>query len=178
MKKLLFTALAVFCFSMMAYAQPRPVEKEPFIVPANLPETFAASYEGGIFGNTSKESGTFKFDDANERVVFYRKDKREMFSIPYADLLVIYPDSKEGVSTTGNVVSKMPLPGAGLASLITKSTKYLIVKYDDRDIDVQGTANFKFEDKDLLLLFINALGVKAKMKQKGDAYYRVKKPVF
>lgn len=178
MKRLLFLVLSVFCLSGLAYAQPRPVEKTA-TPPANLPASFAARYEGGIFGNTAKESGTLKFDDANERMVFLRKDQREMFSIPYETLLVIYPDSKVNTSTTGNVVSRLPLPGAGLAGLLSKSTKYLIINYSDPDVDVQGTANFKFDDKALLLTFINALGSKAKMLQRGDAYYRPKKrPVF
>ena len=48
----------------------------------------------------------------------------------------------------------------------------------DQDVEAEGTANFKFDDRNLLLTFINTLGSKAKMKQKGDAYYRAKKPVF
>jgi hypothetical protein len=179
MKKLLFTTLAVFCLSIVISAQPRPVDKTPPPVSKNAPAAFEARYEGGIFGNSAKESGTLKIDEANERVVFYRKDKTEMFSIPYADLLVIYPDSTVGVSPTGNVVSRLPLPGAGLAGLATKSTKYLKITFDDPDVDVQGTANFRFDDKGLLLTFINTLGPKAKMTQRGDAYYRSKKhPVF
>lgn len=178
MKKLIFAAFLGLGLSTMLLAQPRPAEKDPPTLPKNLPESFKARYEGGIFGNSSKETGTLKLDDANERVVFYRKDGTEMFTIPYTALLVIYPDSKTGVSTTGNVVSKLPLPGAGLAGLITKETRYLIVRYDDEDVEAEGIANFKFDEKDKLLTFITALGIKAKMKQKGDAYYRAKKPVF
>ena len=177
MKKLLFIAFTVFYISGMIYAQPRPVEKTT-PVPANVPASFEARYEGGIFGNSRKEKGNLKFDDANERVVFNGQDQKEMFSIPYSALLVIYPDSKTSVSQTGNVVSRLPLPGAGLAGLLSKSSKYLIVRYDDQDVDAEGTANFKFDDRNLLLTFINTLGSKAKMKQKGDAYYRSKKPVF
>lgn len=173
MKRILFIITAFVCFTAIGHAQPRPLEKTTTL-PANLPASFDARYEGGVFGASSKENGTLKFDDANLRVVFYRKDQTEMFGIPYEALLVIYPDSKESVSTTGNVVSRLPLPGAGLAGLLTKNTKYLILSYDDADIDVKGTANFKFDDKDKLLLFINALGTKAKMKQRGDAYYKPK----
>lgn len=173
MKKLLFFTLFVFCFSVATFAQPRPVDNTASPV-VNLPASFEARYEGGIFGNTAKTDGMLKFDDANLRVVFYRKDK-EMFSMPYDALLVIYPDSKVSTSTTGNVVSRLPLPGAGLAGLLSKSTKYLIINYSDPDVDVQGSANFKFDDKAMLLTFINALGSKAKMIQRGDAYYRPKK---
>ncbi|MEO6052009.1 MAG: hypothetical protein ABIP78_11855 [Pyrinomonadaceae bacterium] len=178
MKRLLFLAFLVFYVSGMIYAQLRPVEKTASPVPTNLPASFEARYEGGIFGNSRKEKGNLRFDDANERVVFNGQDQKEMFSIPYSALLVIYPDSKTSVSQTGNVVSRLPLPGAGLAGLLSKSSKYLIVRYDDQDVEAEGTANFKFDDRNLLLTFINTLGSKAKMKQKGDAYYRAKKPVF
>src|SRR5580765_4954993 len=108
MKKLLFTTLAVFCFSAILCAQPRPVEKTPVPVAANAPTSYEARYEGGVFGASEKETGTLKIDDINERIIFYKKDQKEMFSIPYSALLVIYPDSKVGVSKTGNVVSKVP----------------------------------------------------------------------
>src|SRR5580765_4875880 len=110
MKKLLFLLLAVFCLSIVISAQPRPVEKTASPVPANAPTVYEARYEGGVFGASSKETGTLKLDDANERVIFLRKDQKEMFSIPYSALLVIYPDSKVAVSKTGNVVSRLPLP--------------------------------------------------------------------
>ncbi|CAN5367566.1 hypothetical protein BH10ACI3_BH10ACI3_19580 [soil metagenome] len=173
MKKILLAVLIFGSSAMLGYAQPRPVDK-PATIPANLPASFEARYEGGVFGASSKETGTLKFDDENQRLIFFKKDQKEMFGIPYDALLMIYPDSKKSVSTTGNVVSKLPLPGAGLASLITKDTKFLIVNFEDTDIDVKGTANFKFEDKDMLAMFINALGVKSKMKQRGDAFYRAK----
>ena len=94
MKKLLFAIFALFCFSAMMYAQPRPVDKTAAKPSKALPESFKARYDGGIFGSTGKEKGYFKFDDTNERVVFYREDNRELFTIPYASLLVIYPDVK------------------------------------------------------------------------------------
>ena len=178
MKKYIFAVTLGIALSTIAFSQPRPAEKEQPTLPKNLPESFKARYEGGIFGSSGKESGTFKLDDGNERVVFYRKDGRLMFEIPYSALLVIYPDSKTGTSTTGNVISHLPLPGAGLASLIKKDTRYLIIRYNDEDVEAEGIANFKFDEKDELLTFITALGVKAKMKQKGDAFYRAKKPTF
>ncbi|MEP6787466.1 MAG: hypothetical protein ABJB40_03485 [Acidobacteriota bacterium] len=179
MKNLLFIALLTVGCTAVLSAQPRPVEKTAAPVPANAPTAYAARYEGGVFGASSKETGTLKLDDVNERVIFLKKDQKEMFSIPYSALLVIYPDTKVAVSKTGNVVSRLPLPGAGLAGLINSSTKYLIVNFDDPDIDAKGTANFKFDDKDKLVDFINALGQKAKMKQRGDAYYRAKTgPVY
>ncbi|MFN2501188.1 MAG: hypothetical protein ABR530_04175 [Pyrinomonadaceae bacterium] len=170
----LLIAFAVFCSLTVVNAQPRPVEKgnDPNVP---IPSSFEAKYEGGIFGATGREKGTLKFDDTNERVIFFRKsDQREMFAIPYSALIVIYPDSKVSTSQTGNVVSRLPLPGAGLAGLLSTRAQYLIINFDDADIEVKGTANFKFDDKKMLLTFINALGTKAKMKQRGDAYYRAK----
>jgi hypothetical protein len=170
MKKLFLFALALFCFSTIVTAQPRPVDTASTV--QKLPPSFAARYEGGIFGSSRKENGVLKFDDANERVVFFRKDGKEMFSIPYATFLVVYPDSKTSSTRTGNVISHLPLPGAGLAGLMSKKRKYLVVNFEDPDVEVNGTANFKFEDRDDLLTFIHALGSKAKMTQRGEAYYR------
>lgn len=177
MKRILFFIIAVFSLSAITYSQPRPVDKAPTPI-ANAPASFEARYEGGLFGASDRENGLLKFDDVNERVVFYRKDQKEMFAIPYEALVVIYPDSKVGVSKTGNVVSRLPIPGAGLAGLMSSRTKYLIIQFDDADIDAKGTANFKFEEKDMLISFISTLGTKAKMTQRGDAYYRKRKPVF
>lgn len=174
MKTLLFIALALLLIPAASFAQPRPVETDGQ-VPADLPASFQARYEGGIFGSAGKEKGQLKFDDANLRVVFFKKDGKEMFAVPYDALVVIYPDSKEGISKTGNVASRLPVPGAGLFGLMTKSTKYLVINFNDPDIDAAGTANFKFDEKDDLLLFINALGAKAKMTKRGDAYYRPKR---
>ena len=179
MKKLLFMTIAVFCLSVAIYAQPRPVEKPAPTVSPNAPDSYEARYEGGIFGSSAKEKGTLTFDDANERVVFLRKDRKEMFSIPYDSLVVIYPDSKDSVPQSGKVISHLPLPGAGLAGLLNKSTKYANLTFNDPDVDAQGTASFRFDNKEHLLMFIDKLGTKAKMKQRGDAYYRPKaKPIF
>lgn len=177
MKKLFLLLLIVFSLSLIALAQVRPVEK-PNTVDPNTPDSFEVRYEGGVFGMSGKEKGMLKFDDANERVVFYRQDKKEMFSITYEALLMVYPDSQKRQPTGGKVISHLPLPGAGLAGLITKDTKYAILTFEDTEIGQRPTANFKFENKKDLLGFINKLGVKAKMTQRGDAYYRPRKAVF
>ena len=174
MKKAIFLTLAVAFLPLFVAAQPRPADKTA-TVPANLPASFPARYESGIFGARKKEKGTLRFDDANERVVFYRGNGQEMFSMNYTSLMVIYPDSKESMTQTGNVMSRMPLPGAGLFGLATTSAKYLVINYDEPDVDAQGTANFRFDKKDQLLTFIDALGTKAKMIRRGDAYYRAKR---
>lgn len=165
-----FIALLVFLSAAVAAAQPRPADKTP-VIPANAPTSYEARYEGGLFGASTKENGTLTFDDANERVIFNR-DGKEMFSIPYSALIMVYPDSKESVPQAGKVISHLPLPGAGLANLMNKNTRYANMTFEDPDIQQNGTASFRFKDKDKLLLFINMLGTKAKMKQRGDAFYR------
>ena len=113
--------------------------------------------------------GTLKMDDANSRLVFYGKDGKELFGIPYDALLVIYPQSKSVTSTTGNVVSHVPLPGAGLAGFIKEKRQYMIVQFDDPDMDAKGTVNFKFDKKEVLDSVIQALADKAALQQRGDA---------
>ena len=177
MKELLFIIAAVFGLSIMVPAQPRQADRSAPQMAG--PMSVEAKYEGGIFGSTGREKGTLKIDEAQERLFFYRKsDGREIFSIPFESLVVIYPDSKVSTSQTGNVVSRVPLPGAGLAGLLSTRAQYLIINFDDPDIDARGTANFKFDDKKRLLNFIRTLGTKARMLQRGDAYYRPKNPDF
>lgn len=176
MKKILFAAMFVLSVSLFAFAQPRPIEKSanPNTKPA--PASFSAKYEGGLFGFTEKADGTLKFDDENARLVFLGKTQKEMFSIPFESLLVIYPTSESVTSSTGNVVKNIPLPGAGLAGLIKEKRRYLVLQFDDPDADVKGMVNFKIENKELLDSVIQSLGTKAKMTQRGDAYYRPRTP--
>jgi hypothetical protein len=171
MKAIILITLLILCFSFTAFSQPRPVERS---AAPSAAASYPARYEGGIFGASSKDKGTLKFDDANERVGFYREDGREMFSIPYEAITTLYPDSKVSMSQTGNVISRLPLPGAGLAGLHNKRAQFVIINFEDSEIDARGVANFKFEDKKLLMSFIDALGARAKLKQRGDAYYRAK----
>jgi len=173
MKNLLVLVSAVFCFAGLVNAQPRPTDNKT-VIPANAPSTYEARYEGGVFGSSGKEKGTLKFDDSNERVIFLRENGTEMFSIPYEALLTIYPDSKDSVPQSGKVISALPLPGAGLANLMNKSTKYANITFDDPDFDTKGTASFRFDNKENLITFIAQLGTKAKMKQRGDAFYKPK----
>jgi hypothetical protein len=177
MKSILSLAIALLLTGAV-YTQPRPVEKDT--APGQVMPTQAeAKYEGGIYGSMGRQKGTLKLDDAGQRVFFVRKeDGREMFSIPYEALIVVYPDSKVSTSQTGNVVSRLPLPGAGLAGLINSRSKYMIINFDDPDIEAKGTANFKFDDQKAMINFIHSLGTKAKMKQRGDAYYRAKNAIF
>ena len=178
MKKLLFTLiLSLFTCLSFVSAQPRPAEKTDTksAVKTAAPTSFAAKYEGGMFGFTEKITGTLKFDDANERLVFFSKEGKEQFAMPYETLLLIHPQSRSVRSTTGTVVSAIPLPGAGLAGLIRAKRRYLIVHFNDPEVEARGVVNFKLDNKDLLESVIQTLGEKAKLTQRGDAFYRPKK---
>ena len=172
MKNILFLAL-ILVVPILAFSQPRPAEKTPSSVKkAPAPASFSAKYEGGMFGFGKKETGTLKFDDATSRLVFFGEDKKEMFGIPYNSLLVIYPQSKAVTSTTGNVVRNIPLPGAVLGGFIKEKRSYLIIQFDDPDVDAKGTVNFKLESRELLDSVLDTLASKAGLQQRGDAYYK------
>lgn len=176
MKKVLFMlALGLFACAATISAQPRPVDKDAQTATkaAPAPASFTAKYEGGMYGFSEKQSGTLKFDDINQRLVFYSaKDNKEKFSISYNAMLVIFPESKSVSSKTGDAISYIPLPGAALAGLLREKRRFLVVNYSDPDVDVKGLVNFKLDSKELLNSVLQSLGEKAKLKQRGDAYYR------
>ena len=176
MKSILFAALLALCFSLVATAQPRPVERrgKADLKTAPAPETFDAKYEGGMIGYSGKTDGSLKFDDVNQRLIFRGKDQKEMFGIPYDALLALYPQSQSVTSTTGKVVSAIPIAGAGLAGYLKEKRRYMIVQFDDPDVNVKGTANFRIENQALLDSAIQTLADKAKLTQRGDAFYRPK----
>lgn len=174
MKRTIWLICAAFLLAAGVNAQPRPVgvANTPAVVRAAAPASFQAKYEGGMFGFTQREVGMLKMDDANQRLVFYGKDKKESFGIPYKSLLVLSPQSRSVTSTTGNIVRNIPLPGAGLAGLLREKRRYLVVQFDDPDVEAKGVINFKLENKELLESVIQTLGKKANLTPRGDAYYR------
>ncbi len=179
MNKILFAlALSLFAGASYVAAQPRIVEKKPQTTqPATLAQiSFKAKYEGGMFGFSEKEIGTLKFDGNNYRLVFFGKDNKEMFGIPYDAIQVIYPQSKTVQSTGGKVMERVPLPGAGIAGVFMKNkTRYMVINFDDPEVNAKGTINFKFDNQEMLNSAIQTLGSKAEMQQRGDAFYRPKK---
>lgn len=175
MKKFAFSlAFVVLCFAGAAFAQPRIIEKKNEKSPTVLaPVSFSAKYEGGMFGFSKKEEGTLRFDDANFRLVFFNEENKERFAIPYKSMIVIYPQTQSVQSTGGKVVQNIPLPGAGIAGMFMKDKKrYLIINFDDPDINAKGTMSFKLESGEMLERVIQTLGDKAEMQQRGDAYFR------
>ncbi|HKP68250.1 MAG TPA: hypothetical protein VJV05_03135 [Pyrinomonadaceae bacterium] len=178
MRQILFSIGIALLLGGIGYAQPRPLEsskstKQADVAPA--PETFAAKYEGGMFGYSKKEEGIVRFDDENERLVFIGQDQQEKFHIPYHSILVIYPQSKSVTSTAGTVVGAVA--GGAIGNLIKEKRQYLIVHFDDPDIEAaKGIVNFKLSNKELLDSVLIGLAEKASLVQRGDAYYRPKKP--
>ena len=125
-----------------------------------------------MFGYKEKESSSLKFDDVNERLVFYGKTGKEKFSVAYNTMTMVYPNHECVTPTTGKVVSHLPLPGAGLFSLMKEKRRFLIIQFEDDEVDILGTVNFRIEEKEILEQVIHALGSKGKLAQRGDAYYR------
>lgn len=176
MKKILFTlAFGLFACASFAVAQPRPVEKTQTKTAAKTPApaSVAAKYEGGMFGYGDKENGTLKFDDENERLVFFGKEGKENFAIPYSSILVVFPNERKVQSGTGRTIGAVPIIGAGIGgSLLKKKKNYMIIQFRDADVEVQGTTNFLLDTNDLLESVIQTLGEKANLTKRGDAYYR------
>lgn len=174
MKQFILSLGVVVFVSAGVLAQVRPVgnDNDARVQTVNAPASFEAKYEGGMFGYSDKEKGSLKFDDPNARLVFYGKEGKEKFSLPYDSLMVVYPNSQSVTSTAGNVIKWIPLPGAGLAGLIKEKKRYLVINFDDPNVDARGTISFRVEDKETLNVVIPAIGTKAKLTQRGDAYYR------
>src|SRR5947209_14879365 len=99
MKKAIFAALCVGVLSAVAFSQPRAPEKAQTVSTAT---EWQVRYEGGVFGSSNKEHGTIKVDEANQRVIFVRQsDGREMYSIPYEALIVLYSVSESDSPQSG-----------------------------------------------------------------------------
>jgi hypothetical protein len=144
----------------------------PAVPPA--PATLKAKYEGGVGGYMKKQTGTLNFDDAARRLVFRDKAGREYLSLPYDSVAAVWPDTKARRSTTGTVVTYIPLPyGANmLGYLMRNKQRYLVVQYNDPDTDVQGLTSFKLDNKQVLASAVQTLAGRAKLQQRGEGYVR------
>jgi hypothetical protein len=172
-RKLILLALVLFALAAASFAQVRPVEKSTNTTQKTLPGSIEAKYEGGMFGYSRKEEGTLKFDDDAKRLVFFGKDGKEKFAIPYESIVVIYPSERKVQSGTGRAIGAVPIFGAGLGgSLLRKKKHYLAIQFDDQDVNAQGTTNFLLDTGELLDSVIRAIGEKAELTKRGDAFYR------
>lgn len=179
MNRLVLILLVVFvAFAGLALGQVRPVGTSNDTVVADAPsrvmlESISAKYQGGLFGYSKKEKGTIKFDIINERLIFIGKDGKERFSVPYSALAVVYPSTRKVQSGTGRAVGAIPFPGAGLGGMFIKKKKnYLVINYDDKEVNASGTMNFLVDTTEVLHNSIYTIGEKAEMKPRGDAYVR------
>ena len=173
-KKLITLALFLCAFAAAAFGQ--PVEQPKSETKQTASVSFQAKYEGGMFGYSKKIQGTLKFDDVGERLVFIDKDNKERFHIPYKSVLVVYPSQKKVQSGTGRGVGSIPFPGTGIAgSFMKKKKNYMAVQFNDPDAEAGGTTSFLIDTSELLESVIRTLGEKAKLTQRGDAYYRPRK---
>lgn len=181
-KRFLIGTLVVLSLAPAAFSQVRPARtadpaKTDQEVPAKLPEKIAVEYKGGIYGFSDKEKGFLTFDTINERVVFSDRNGKEQFSIPYEAIKVVYPSQKKVRSGTGRAIGALPLPGAAIGGMFMKKKKnYLVVQYEDPEVDVAGTANFLVDTAEELTGAIHAIGQNAEMTQRGDSYIRRRSP--
>jgi len=175
MKKILFSLVfALFVCAAVVSAQVRPTPKSADSTAAQTTAqtSFNAKYEGGMFGFEDKREGTLKFDDVNERLVFFSKDQKEQFALPYDAMVLVYTGTRSVRSGTATAVSVIPLPGAGLAGLLREKRRYLTIQFSDPNIEARGIVNFKLDNDKTRDSVIHTLGKKAKLTQRGDAYYR------
>lgn len=175
---LIFTITMAFAVNIPA--QVRPAERNQDTVIADpagreILDSIPVKYQGGLFGYSKKEHGTIKFDDINERLAFFGEDGKERFSIPYSAIVVVFPSQKKVQSGTGRAVGAIPFPGAGIGGMFMKKKKnYLVLNYDDQDIDAAGAINFLVDTPEILFNSIYTIGEKAEMKSRGDSYIRKK----
>lgn len=156
-----------------ADAPPTAVDPKATPTPA-APASLKAKYEGGVTGYMKKQTGTLNFDDATRRLVFRNKEGREYFSLPYASVASVWPDTKARRTTAGTVVSNVPLPyGANLLGLLMREKqRFLVIQYDDQDTGVQGVTSFKLDNKQIVASAAHTLAGKAELKPRGEAYVR------
>lgn len=173
MKNLLIGLIFIIAFAAAVFAQPRPIERAASQhKPA--PESFEAKYQGGFFGYSEKVDGRLKFDDVNKRFVFFGEEGKELFGLAYSTIITIYPQSQSVTSTTGNIVRAIPLPGSIFGGFIKEKRRYLVIRFEDPELDIVGTMSFKLDNKELLDSVIGTLGEKAGLQNRGDAYFKPK----
>ena len=169
---LLLTALVA---AAVCAQRPRPVEKDTAVdaskaVPAAAPQTMEAKYEGGIFGYNKTMEGTLSFDDTNQRLLF-RKDKKELFFIPYNAVTSAFSDTQKRRPAAATVGQVVPYFGWPLGLIKTK-VRYLTLQYSDPDTRVSGVTSFRLDNKDMVDSVVYALAQKAGLVPRGEIYVR------
>jgi hypothetical protein len=150
---------------------------KPMPTPPPAPKFAKAKYMGGYFGLRQKQEGSLSFDDRNNRLVFRDKQEREIISISYDAVLATFADSEER-QKMGNGTRQVVLGTAGIlglpALLLKKKFQYFTIQYKDPDTDVDGTTQFKMNDKELVRSMAHTLAQKANLVRRGEIYVRRK----
>ena len=187
--RLLAVTIAVALIAGVALAQrPRPTTSQntpdqntpegmtpvvPTTPPAPAPSSVNAKYEGGVFGYTKKMNGTLNFDDENKRLVFRDKQGKEILFVPYDAINGAFNDIKKVQPAAATVAQNAPIPGAGLAgSLIKTTVRYLSLQYSDEDSRVSGIAVFKLDNQEIMDSVLYTLANKAGLTPRGQIYVR------
>lgn len=177
---LLLCALLALALAAPALAQrPRSVANEsekpsaPVPAPPPAPMTFAAKYEGGVFGYNKKMNGTLTFDDINNRLLFRDKKNKELFSIPYASLTGAYGDTHSVQPKSATIASHVPYIGIP-AQFVKTKVQYLTLQYNDPDSNAAGITSFKVADKKLMDSVLTTLAGKAGLIPRGQIFVRKK----
>jgi len=141
--------------------------------PAPAPASVNAKYEGGVFGYTKKMTGTLNFEDGSRRLVFRDKTGKEILFVPYDAINGAFNDIKKVQPAAATVAQNAPIPGAGLAgSLIKTTVRYLSLQYSDEDSRVSGIAVFKLDNQEIMDSVLYTLANKAGLTPRGQIYVR------
>ena len=173
--------VATLIAATIAAQRPRATTQDPNATdvstnmppPAPAPASVNAKYEGGVFGYTKKMNGTLNFDDENKRLVFRDKQGKEILFVPYDAINGAFNDIKKVQPSAATVAENLPLPGAGLAGKLIKTTvRYLSLQYSDEDSRVSGIAAFKLDNQEIMDSVLFTLANKAGLTPRGQIYVR------
>lgn len=140
--------------------------------PKPAPQTMKAKYEGGIFGYNKTMEGTLSFDDANQRLLFRKKDK-DIFFIPYSAVSSAFSDTQKRRPTAATVAQHVPYFGWPLGFIKTK-VRYLTLQYSDPDTQVGGMTSFRLDNREMVESAVFTLANKAGLVPRGEIYVRKK----
>jgi hypothetical protein len=164
----------------MSDETPKPEQDEvakPEPTPPPAPKFAKAKYMGGYFGLRQKQEGSISFDDRSQRLVFRDKQEREVLSISYDAVIATFADAEErklmGAGTQTVVMGTAGILGLP-AMLFKKKFQYFTIQYKDPDTGVDGTTQFKMNNKELVRSMAHTLADKAGLAQRGQVYVRRK----
>jgi hypothetical protein len=141
-------------------------------VPAPAPQTVNAKYEGGVFGYNKTMEGTLSFDDANRRLLFRNKERREVLFIPYDSVTSAFSDTQKRQPKAATVLSSVPVIFTLPAHFIKTKVRYLTIQYSDPDTRVAGITSFRLANRELVESVVYALANKAGLTPRGEIYIR------